>query len=69
MDWTRAGAQASAKIMERERQRGKAFDNNVPDASLATTTSVCGRDVATRNTGEFSNVGVETVKPWVAGPR
>ena len=69
VDWTLADAQACAKIMEDERQRGEALDDHVPDAFLAAAAFTRGLAVETRNVGEFRNTGVETVNPWVVEPR
>ena len=69
VDWTRADAQACARIMEEKRRRGEALDDHVPDAFLAAAAATRGLAVVTRNTGEFRNTGVETVDPWTAGPQ
>ena len=69
VDWTLADARKCAQIMEDKRRRGEALDDHVPDAFLAAAAATRGLAVVTRNTGEFRNTGVETVDPWVAGPR
>ena len=69
VDWTVADAQACAKIMEDKRIRGEPLDDHFPDAFLAASAFTRGLAVVTRNTGEFRNAGVETVDPWMVGPR
>ena len=68
VDWSLADAQACARIMEDKRRRGEPLDGHVPDAFLAAAAATRGLAVATRNTGEFRNTGVEAVDPWAAEP-
>ena len=69
LDWSLADAEACARIMEEKRRRGEPLDDHIPDAFLAAAAACRGLTVATRNTGEFRNTGVETVDPWTVGPR
>lgn len=69
VDWTLADAQACAKILEDKRLRGESLDDHITDAFLAASAFTRGLAVVTRNTGEFRNTGVETVDPWMVGPR
>lgn len=69
VDWTLADARVCVRIMEDKRRRGEALDDHVPDAFLAAAAATRGLAVVTRNTCEFRNTGVETVDPWIAGPR
>ena len=69
VEWSLADAKACAKIMEEKRRRGEPLNDHVPDAFLAAAATTRGLAIVTRNTGEFRNTGVETVDPWVAGPR
>lgn len=64
VEWTLDDARACARIMEDKRRRGEALDDHVPDAFLAAAAATRGLAVVTRNTGEFSNTGVEIVDPW-----
>ena len=68
VEWSLADAQACARIMEEKRRRGEALDDHVPDAFLAATATTHGLTIVTRNTGEFRNIGVKTVDPWMAEP-
>ena len=67
VDWTLAGAQACAQIMEEKRRVGEPLDDHLPDAILAATAACSGLTVVTRNASEFRNTGVAFVDPWVAG--
>ncbi|MXX87730.1 MAG: type II toxin-antitoxin system VapC family toxin [Boseongicola sp. SB0677_bin_26] len=69
VDWTLADAQACAKILEDKRLRGESLDDHIMDAFLAASAFTRGLAVVTRNTGGFRNTGVETVDPWMVGPR
>ena len=69
VDWSLADARACARIMEDKRRRGEPLDDHIPDAFLAAAAASRGLAVVTRNTSEFRNTGVETVDPWIAGPR
>lgn len=66
VDWTLADAQACADIMEAKRRRGEPLDDHLPDAFLAAAAVRRGLAVATRNTSEFRNTGVEAVDPWTS---
>ena len=69
VDWSLADAHSCARIMEDKRRRGEPLDDHVPDAFLAAAAATRGLAVATRNTSEFRNTGVEAVDPWAAEPR
>ena len=68
-EWTLADARACARIMEDKRRRGEPLDDHVPDAFLAAVAATRGLAVVTRNTSEFRHTGIETVDPWISGPR
>lgn len=50
-------------------RRGGALSDHVQDAFLAAAAFTRGLAAVTRNTGAFRYFDVETLKPWVAGPR
>ena len=55
--------------MEDKCRLGGALDATVLEAFFAVAVATRGLAVATRNTGEFRNTGVETLDPWAAEPR
>ena len=69
VDWPLADARACARIMEDKHRRGEPLDDHIPDAFLAEAAASRGFAEVTRSTSEFRKTGVETVDPWIAGPR
>lgn len=54
------------EMLEEGCKRGRTFSE--PDLLLAATASAHGLSVATRNTVDFTDTGLEVVNPWTAAP-
>jgi predicted nucleic acid-binding protein len=60
-------AQRYADIVTGREQRGRPI--GVADAQIAAICRSIGATLATRNTDDFADTGIELIDPWQVGPR
>jgi predicted nucleic acid-binding protein len=64
-----AAAQAAAKLLNQARGQGLGphqIPNKLADLQIAGVALAYGLELATRNTGDFSGLGITLVDPWKA---
>lgn len=62
-----AAAQSAALLLRRARAQGHALHqlpNQLADLQIAGITSAYGLDLATRNIGDFTGLGLTLINPW-----
>lgn len=63
-DFDTSAADALGPLMAARDQAGRSMRDRVPDAMVAAIALVNGCTIATRDIGDFTELGVDLVNPW-----